>query len=476
MASQLSYVEDSNAKSSYDIIWLVIDSRTAQYGVVSGISRFVIGLTTALVRELNVRKQEIFQNNKRLKLLIVSKSEPAQWVIELVHKYPNIVSFWSGGPGSLQKSYDKPIWLWSTFALKRIQKLTNNQVIWLAPANFDRPLFISRNNMSSRVIQVVHDNIPFLPVKGIGYFFKRQFRFLVKRTLARLPFVTTVSQHSAKALQNIVKKRTTPLYVISNAVDSIFGNEKRIIDLDIIVSRRKIFIEKVSIEKDAEKLNYIFDKIGKSNWVLGVGMNQKYKSWEVAYQAVLKVVNDSQLDVWFVRVGADPKEISSYVKKCVPKEIGKIKLFENLRIIVLPILIDAELAEIYRISTLLILPSVAEGFGLPPLEAALSGTPVIFRSSTAVDQHFPSGNLPNNYWCPIDSGYLSIWAKQIEKMLTDKKDSEFYKNLHNSSSTREFIVEKSHSSNFEWRDSAISLLEWLFKDDGIINKFNRKNF
>jgi hypothetical protein len=61
-------------------------------------------------------------------------------------------------------------------------------------------------------------------------------------------------------------------------------------------------------------------------------------------------------------------------------------------------------------------------------------------------------------------------------MLSDKKDSEFYQNLHNSSSTREFIVERSHSSNFEWRDSAISLLEWLFKDDGIINKFNRKNF
>ena len=70
MASQLSYVEDSNAKSSYDIIWLVIDSRTAQYGVVSGISRFVIGLTTALVRELNVRKQEIFQNNKKLLILV----------------------------------------------------------------------------------------------------------------------------------------------------------------------------------------------------------------------------------------------------------------------------------------------------------------------------------------------------------------------------------------------------------------------
>ena len=119
-------------------------------------------------------------------------------------------------------------------------------------------------------------------------------------------------------------------------------------------------------------------------------------------------------------------------------------------------------------------PSVAEGFGLPPLEAALSGTPVIFRTSTAVDQHFPAGILPSNFWCGIDNAYLAIWAKQIEKLLLDKKDSEFFKNLNQAKSTREFIVEKSHGKSFEWNESAISLLDWLLSDAGIINKFNKK--
>ena len=91
MTSQLTLLEEANFKDNSDIVWLAIDSRSAQSGVVSGISRFVIGLTRALAAELDNRKIVFTKNKKRLKILIVSKSEPAQWVLELVHKYPNIV-------------------------------------------------------------------------------------------------------------------------------------------------------------------------------------------------------------------------------------------------------------------------------------------------------------------------------------------------------------------------------------------------
>lgn len=475
MTNPVTLYDEANMKDNSDIVWLAIDSRSAQSGIVSGISRFVIGLTRALAEELDKRAYILQKNKKRLKILIVSKSEPAQWVIDLVHNYPNTVSFWSGGPGSLQKSYDKPIWLWPTFALKRIQKLTNNHVIWLAPANFDRPLFISRNNMASRVIQVVHDSIPFMPVKGVGFIFKRQFRFLVKRALSRLPYVTTVSAHSAKILQSLVKKRTAPLYVIGDAVDLHFGSQSKIINKDTLYALRKKFLDDVSTEKDSDKFNQFLDKILQGQWILGVGRNQKYKCWDVALQAVSKVASENNaLNIWFIRIGSDPKEISGYLKKCPMKEIGKIKFFENLRTIVFPTLSDFELADIYRLSNLLVHPSVAEGFGLPPLESALSGTPVIFRTSTAVDQHFEVGSLPNNFWCGLDNGYSAIWAKQIEKILLDKKDSEFYKKLNSSKSTREFIVEKANGKSFEWNESAVSLLDWLLSDIGIINKFNKK--
>lgn len=475
MTNVLTLSDEANLKDNSEIVWLAIDSRSAQSGVVSGISRFVIGLTRALAIELNKKNSHLLKGNKKLKILIVSKSEPAEWVIELIHQYPNTVSFWSGGPGALKKSYNKPIWLWPTFALKRIQKLTNNHVIWLAPANFDRPLFISRKQMASRVIQVVHDSIPFMPVKGVGFIFKRQFRFLVKRALSRLPYVTTVSTHSAKILQGLVKKRSSPLYVIGDAVDLHFGSTPRITNAEMLISLRKKFFAEVSLEVGDDKSNQLIEKILQGQWILGVGRNQKYKCWDVALQAVTKVAADNNsLNIWFIRIGSDSKEVSSYSKKCQMKEVGKIKIFENLRTVVFPILSDFELADIYRLANLLVHPSVAEGFGLPPLESALSGTPVIFRTSTAVDQHFENCQLPNNFWCGLDNGYTAIWAKQIEKIILDKKDSEFYQKLNSAHSTREFIVSKANGKNFQWDESAASLVNWLYSDAGIINKFNKK--
>ena len=74
-------------------------------------------------------------------------------------------------------------------------------------------------------------------------------------------------------------------------------------------------------------------------------------------------------------------------------------------------------------------PSVAEGF-----EKLLTfgicfkwNTLSFFRTSTAVDQHFEVGSLPNNFWCGLDNGYSAIWAKQIEKILLDKKILNFIK-------------------------------------------------
>lgn len=469
MNSNSVVLDEVEFEEKSEIFWLAIDSRAAQLGVNSGISRFIIGITNALVEELNSTKALVIQNKKRLKVLIVAKSEPALWIVELVKKYPHIVSFWSGGIGALQKTYDKPVWLWSTFALKRIQKLTNNQVIWFAPANFDRPLFISSSYMASRVIQVVHDNIPFMSIKGIGFIFKRQFRFLVKRTLTRLPIVLTVSNYSAKSLQHLAKKRTTPLFVIEDAVALSFGNNARIVDLEKLYLRRKKFLEIVSYEKDFEKISVLFDKIIQGSWVLGVGRNQKYKYWDLAAQSVLKAANDKSLNLWFIRVGADQKEISNYVKKCSPKEIGKIKFFENLKIIVFPVLYDFELAELYYLSSLLIHPSIAEGFGLPALEAALSGTPVIYRKNTAVDQHFSPNILPYNFWYGLDSGSVNDWANQIEVMLQDKKDSEFFAKLNCASSTRKFLVEQTSGKRFEWKDSAVSLINILLNESELFN-------
>ena len=397
-----------------------------------------------------------------------------------MYKYPDEVSFWNGdAKGFLRKKIDKPTWLWPTLTLKKLQNMTGNKIIWFAPANFDRPLFISNKNMASRVIQVVHDSIPFLKLNGIGFLFKRQFKFLVTRSLLKLPYVATVSQHSAQALNSLTKKRLSSLYIINDAVDELFGNKSKIFQKEIFQKERSLFLKNFVLEGNLQDTisDSLLESIYSCSWVIGVGRNQKYKCWDIALQAIEKLNgSDNKKKIWFIRVGADNKEIYGYTKKCAVKEYGKVKVFEDLNLLILPTISDNQLAKLYSISDLLVHPSLAEGFGLPPLEAALCGLPVIYRKGTAVDEHFLEGSLPTNYWNAIDSQYSAVWANQIERILFDKKESQFYQGLHDSINPRVYILNFCKTEKtFQWEDSANSLLNIIGNPGGIIENMCIQN-
>lgn len=452
--------------------WLVIDARTAQEGVMSGVSRFVIGLTTALVAELSVRRATL--ENQRLvpKILIISKHYPPFWILNLVQRYPEVISFWSGGPGALTHACEKPIWFWSTRVFKTILKLTNHDAIWLAPSNFDRPLFISNSSMNSRVIQVVHDTAPLMKLKGIRFFFKRHFKFFVKRNLHKLPNVVTVSTHAAAKLKSIHKKRKEPLSVVPNAAGSIFGSKFKISDKKALISQRKHLFEMLRGGEEHPLALEVWNCLFSSYWILGVGLSEKYKCWDLAAKAVQNLVekyasyhdkdkNSENDSFWFVRVGADAKEIRSYARRFPVKKIGGIQVIEKLKMIFFPELPDSQLVELYRATDLLVHPSLSEGFGLPPLEAALSGVPVLFRVGTAVASHFEEDSLPAEYWHGVNSNVPAVWASQIEDMLLSKKSSRFYKGLFHAHETRSYVINYSKSGNFEWRESAVCLLDLI---------------
>jgi glycosyltransferase involved in cell wall biosynthesis len=74
---------------------------------------------------------------------------------------------------------------------------------------------------------------------------------------------------------------------------------------------------------------------------------------------------------------------------------------------------DATLMKLYREATLFLSPSRSEGFGLPPLEAAWLGTPVLVADATALREVW-SGVAP--LLSPDDPG---AWAREIDQLLAN---------------------------------------------------------
>ncbi len=74
---------------------------------------------------------------------------------------------------------------------------------------------------------------------------------------------------------------------------------------------------------------------------------------------------------------------------------------------------DAALIEAYRSATLFLSPSRSEGFGLPPLEAAWLGTPVLVADA-AVLREIWNGVAPL-----LSPDEPAAWAREIDRLLAD---------------------------------------------------------
>lgn len=150
---------------------------------------------------------------------------------------------------------------------------------------------------------------------------------------------------------------------------------------------------------------------------LYVGSRAKYKNFEMAIKSV-SLFKDYQLVV------AGGSNLKSNEKKMI-----KDKLKNNY--IHLPLISNEELLWLYQNASLLLYPSLYEGFGMPPLEALYQGTPV-FVLDTSINRE-----ILNSY-CELYSHNTDIDLKEFIRVLLRNKT----------------ILKQSLKDSFNWKKTA----------------------
>lgn len=198
---------------------------------------------------------------------------------------------------------------------------------------------------------------------------------------------------------------------------SEFARDVCIEDLGIPKDKTKIVHHGVDLDKFSPKrdnYNNVANKyLGldkEQNYILSVSTMNEHKNFEILLKAYADLSNNLQEEYRLVIVGRQPRR--SYVNKLE-------KLAESLGIEKQSKFVGAieyeKMPNIYQDSSIFILPSKLETFGLTPLEAMACGSPVIAARSTAIPEVVDSHE---NLFNPDDYRELS---DLITEIMTNKR-------------------------------------------------------
>lgn len=265
-----------------------------------------------------------------------------------------------------------------------IPLIIHQHKIDIAHYQYISPLF-----KTTREIVTIHD-ILFRDFKGL---FPWQYRytkdFLFKRSAKRAECVTTVSQYSYKSILSHYKVDPAKLTIIPNGIASEFFDAQVISNLPDIrskygLNKYLLFISRIEPRKNHLTLLKAYSKL---------------KLWERGVQLVFI----GRTDI----VVPELNELLDALPAAARQHVVELK---NIPF--------KELMSFYKEAEIFIYPSIAEGFGIPPLESAALETKTICSNSTAMnDFSFFGSDLVD----PMDSDLLA--EKIIEKLVDNDRAS-----------------------------------------------------
>ncbi|HEX5473020.1 MAG TPA: glycosyltransferase family 1 protein [Vicinamibacterales bacterium] len=226
---------------------------------------------------------------------------------------------------------------------------------------FHAPHYVLPALTPCRSVVTIHDCIhlrfpQYLPNR-LGYAYARTSLWMATHRAAR---VLTVSQASKRDILRYFKVPESRIDVIYNAIDARFWEEPSAEDMERVRQRYRL---------DAP-------------FILYAGNIKPHKNLErliEAFQLLRPALPGAFKGVQLLIIG---DEISKYAT--LRRAVHRYKLHKYVRFF--GFVPDQTLAALYRLADAFVFPSLYEGFGLPPLEAMASGTPVITSNVSSLPE------------------------------------------------------------------------------------------
>jgi glycosyltransferase involved in cell wall biosynthesis len=227
------------------------------------------------------------------------------------------------------------------------------------PDVFHAPHYVLPPAVRARSVVTIHDCIhlmfpQYLPNRA-AYAYAKASMWSAARRSDR---ILTVSEASKRDILHFFKVRPEKVVVVYNAIDEHF----RVAPAEEDVARVR---ERYQLEH---------------GFVLYAGNIKPHKNLVRLIEAFAELRKDSSFEELKLLIIGD--QISKL--PALRRAVHKYKLHKHVRF--LGYLPDETLAILYRLAAVFVFPSLYEGFGLPPLEAMASGTPVVTSNVSSLPE------------------------------------------------------------------------------------------
>lgn len=200
-----------------------------------------------------------------------------------------------------------------------------------------------------REIVTIHD-ILFI---DFPHFFNLKFRFLYNflfRIAAnRAEILLTVSKYSQEKISQHYNINKDKIYITPNAV-----------------TRNNTYSDQWSSLDDNRFILYVSRIEERKNHVALIKAFVESKLWEENIRLIMAGYVSQKVKELKALISSLPENVTSKIVFCTPD--------------------DNELEQLFETCTLFVYPSLAEGFGIPPLEAAMHLKPVLCSNNTAMKE------------------------------------------------------------------------------------------